>query len=256
MPPTKPVRRDRSSRAASNQRASHTWGTSNTLESPILAWRKEVPRTQCPHKHCPGMWGHFCPPPKPLAPGIRSKEPRSEPSRDRLIPSHRTQQMNLPGGRGFGLRGRLCCQGESCSKPGSELRLAVLPGDFLPDPASHVSVCYVPAPGQCTPRPGWAIQNLSVRACPSEPSGISHPREGINLTPSLPKEVLLTNLAPAKHPATPAKNTRSGDKNGLRMRRNGSKDGPTRARLFPSLSRAPEVKRAGEELIKKGGKGN
>lgn len=59
--------------------------------------------------------------------------------------------MNLPGGRGFGLRGRLCCQGESCSKPGSELYLAVLPGGFLPDPTSHVSACYVPATGKSHP---------------------------------------------------------------------------------------------------------
>lgn len=49
--------------------------------------------------------------------------------------------MNLPGGRSFGVQGRLCSQGDSCSKPGSELGLALplVPELLLPLP-SHVSV--------------------------------------------------------------------------------------------------------------------
>lgn len=40
--------------------------------------------------------------------------------------------MNLPGGRSFGVEGRLCSRGESCSKPGSDLGLALPRGNGTP----------------------------------------------------------------------------------------------------------------------------
>lgn len=67
--------------------------------------------------------------------------------------------MNLPGGRSFGVEGRLCSQGESCSKPGSDLGLALPRGNGAPPGSDQPRLGVLKASLFAYAR-GWAIQRV------------------------------------------------------------------------------------------------
>lgn len=68
--------------------------------------------------------------------------------------------MNLPGGRSFGVEGRLCSRGESCSTPGSDLGLALPRGNGTPPGSDQPRVGVLKASQGERYARGWAIQRV------------------------------------------------------------------------------------------------